>query len=61
MSISPFHGGLVFRKEPVDASYPTLNESKSTITTNGNPKNEAIDSTGLNSRDINEFYNPNIS
>lgn len=63
MSISPFHGGLVFNKGPIDSSYPTQIPSPSTITTTKKEivKKNADDESGLNQRDINEFYNPNLS
>ena len=31
MSISPFHGGLVFRKSPIDSSYPTQIEDEKPV------------------------------
>ena len=55
MSISPLHGGLVFNDEP-----------KATNNNNSSQKEEEKKQIGgiksdLNSRDINEFYNPRVS
>ena len=64
MSISPFHGGLVFREELIDSSYPTQIELvKSAVATaaKGVPKSDPKSQDGLNDRNLNEFFNPNVS
>lgn len=65
MSISPFHGGLVFRQDLVDSSYPTLiEEARSTISqisADGSGKQALGGSHALNTGNLNEFFNPNLS
>jgi hypothetical protein len=51
MSISPLHGGLVWNDEPKKAN--TYEEEKS-----AGPKQQSLE---LNTRDINEFFNPRVS
>jgi len=61
MSISPFHGGLVFREDIVDSSYPTHIEHvksvlhEATKSAEGGPGKSGDD---LNARNLNEFFNP---
>ena len=56
MSISPFHGGLVFKEDKVTSEYPTLVEEVR------NQFDKAVYSTTKQEKgDINEFFNPNIS
>ncbi len=52
MSISPLHGGLVFNDEPIQKNGQVEEEKSSTI---GGIKSD------LNTRDINEFFNPRAS
>lgn len=62
MSISPFTGGLVFREEAVDSGYPTQIEVfRNKLNTAQKTVSSSADEDGLNSRNINEFYNPNLS
>ena len=57
MSISPFHGGLLFKEDKVTSEYPTLVEEVRT------QFDHAVNSTGTKqeSGDINQFFNPNVS
>ena len=51
MSISPLHGGLVFNDAPAK---PQTVSTKQEETKSGSPLD-------LNTRDINEFFNPRVS
>jgi hypothetical protein len=53
MSISPLHGGLVFNDEPAKTTNNSQKEEEKTQI--GGIKSD------LNSRDINEFFNPRVS
>ena len=54
MSISPFHGGLVFRENLIDSDYPTqIEDIKSAVS-----KAAGVTKADNN---LNEFFNPNVS
>jgi len=62
MSISPFHGGLVFRDNLIDSSYPTqIEEARSAVSAIIQSANPASSGHVLNSGNLNEFFNPNLS
>jgi tyrosyl-tRNA synthetase len=63
MSISPFHGGLVFRDELIDSSYPSHIEHARTRIQEASKQAVAVSGkTGdLNARNLNEFFNPSLS
>ena len=64
MSISPFHGGLVFRDELIDSSYPTqIEHVKSVVAAAAKqvPTQTSNAGDGLNTKNMNEFFNPNVS
>ena len=65
MSISPFHGGLVFRDSLIDSSYPTHIENVKTKLKEAVDKSDSAESgkesDDLNSRNLNEFFNPNVT
>jgi len=66
MSISPFHGGLVFRNESsADIFlYPQIvSDTKSAVERAVNKQASSTSSTGISlaGKDLNEFYNPNVS
>jgi len=64
MSVSPFHGGLVFRDNLIDSTYPTqIEEVRTAVSAAANNKGKASGSAGhiLNSGNLNEFFNPNLS
>ena len=68
MSISPFHGGLVFREGKTDSTYPTHIEEVRQAVAQSSNSGPQISSSGsseasliLGSQDINQFYNPNLS
>ena len=63
MSISPFHGGLVFRDELIDSSYPSHIEHVKTRLQEASKSAVAVGGkTGdLNARNLNEFFNPSLS
>jgi len=64
MSISPFHGGLVFHEGSIDSTYPQqIQKLKATVGQAQQVKTNSheVNKDDLNNRDINEFYNPNHS
>jgi len=58
MSISPLHGGLVFLEDQQNSSKksgPQQQEEEEKIATS------SLSTMDLNTRDINEFFNPRVS
>lgn len=53
MSISPLHGGLVWNDDAAAPKKQALQEEEK-----GSDKSQSLD---LNTRDINEFFNPRVS
>lgn len=67
MSVSPFHGGLVFRENLCDSSYPTHIEEARQAVAQSVKQSQPTAASGseasqiLNSQDLNQFFNPNLS
>jgi len=57
MSISPLHGGLVFNEGPATNNKSAQQEEYKT----GGPITNGVQAMDLNTRDINEFFNPRVS
>jgi tyrosyl-tRNA synthetase len=69
MSVSPFHGGLEFRENLTDYSYPTLIEEQvrsvqATVSSGAKAAQDSNSSEAkqmLSSKDLNQFFNPQLS